>query len=398
MERYGRQDAYRLIGSARDLPQTEESIAWVIGELNDQESNRCENYTYNLSMVLVEADPALLLSQEKSILEARHFLSGLRPAITERLRMLSWDEATCWSRLEEFCLEGKDKQYGNEVDLPHAYRVVEALARFGEACEEKVRTLLGQQVEDYTDPITWMQPLVARLAGQAHPDSMIPLLITKLQADEGDLLNGACGEALSRIGTPAVLHAVTEAFPGAERHFRIVACEPLERIRSDLAVETSLRLLNQEQDLRIQTILVEGLLSQFALEGIEAARRLLVGRELDFEGRGLRGYRLETCALMGERFPEYDDWLAAEKADKEEHWRRMKELEGDPNRMLLYTFEKLAGKKAADVAKFKPVIPGVPAAPRLSLARQPQKKQRVGRNDRCPCGSGKKFKVCCGRR
>jgi uncharacterized protein YecA (UPF0149 family) len=24
--------------------------------------------------------------------------------------------------------------------------------------------------------------------------------------------------------------------------------------------------------------------------------------------------------------------------------------------------------------------------------------QRVGRNDPCPCGSGKKFKRCCGRR
>ena len=33
---------------------------------------------------------------------------------------------------------------------------------------------------------------------------------------------------------------------------------------------------------------------------------------------------------MGERFPEYDEWLAAEKAEKEEHWRRVKELEGDP--------------------------------------------------------------------
>ena len=36
---YGRQDAYRLIGRARDLPQTAESIAWVIGELNDDQSD-----------------------------------------------------------------------------------------------------------------------------------------------------------------------------------------------------------------------------------------------------------------------------------------------------------------------------------------------------------------------
>ena len=57
-------DAYRLIGPSRDLPQTEETIAWVIDELNDDPSDQYENYTYNLSMVLVEADPALLLPRE----------------------------------------------------------------------------------------------------------------------------------------------------------------------------------------------------------------------------------------------------------------------------------------------------------------------------------------------
>ena len=98
---------------------------------------------------------------------------------------------------------------------------------------------------------------------------------------------------------------------------------------------------------------------------------------------------------MGERFPEYDDWLATEKAEKEEHWKRVKELEGDPTGMLLFALEKLTGKKAADVPKAKPRLSPMP---RLTLPRQPERKQKVGRNDPCPCGSGKKFKKCCGRR
>ncbi len=36
---YGKQDAYRLIGPARDSPQTAESLAWVIDELNDDQSD-----------------------------------------------------------------------------------------------------------------------------------------------------------------------------------------------------------------------------------------------------------------------------------------------------------------------------------------------------------------------
>src|ERR1022692_3948306 len=79
VETFGREnDAYRLIGASRDLPQTEETIAWVIDELNAELGDKYENYAYNLSMVLLDADPALLLPRESDILDACHFLAGLR--------------------------------------------------------------------------------------------------------------------------------------------------------------------------------------------------------------------------------------------------------------------------------------------------------------------------------
>src|ERR1019366_4556560 len=70
VKQYGKQDAYRLIGLSRDLGQTEDTVAWVIDELNDESCNKHENYAYNLSMVLVKADPALLLPRESDILQA----------------------------------------------------------------------------------------------------------------------------------------------------------------------------------------------------------------------------------------------------------------------------------------------------------------------------------------
>lgn len=396
VETFGREnDAYRLIGASRDLPQTEDSITWVIDELNG-EADKYENYAYNLSMVLVNADPALLLARESDILEARHFLAELRTPLSDRLRMLSWDEATCWRQLEKFCKDGKDKRFTNEVNLGYANRIVEALARYGEACEPRVDDLLAIKLDDYTGhPMGWLEPLVIRLAGQAHLESTIPQIVSKLLEDGGDLLNSECAEALTCIGTPAVLHAIAEAFPASPQHFRIYATNPLERIHSDLAVEISLKLLEQEKDDHIRRELAHALLCQFAHEGIEIARNLLVGRELDFDEKGLRNYLLETCTLTGERFPEYDEWLATEKAEKEEHWRRVKELEGDPNRLMLFALEKLTGQKAPELPKAKqPVLP----SPRLPVSVKPKLKQKVGRNDPCPCGSGKKFKVCCMRR
>jgi hypothetical protein len=393
---HGRKDAYRLIGSARDLPQNTESIAWVIDELNDDDSKTHENYTYNLTEVLAHAEPALVLPRETDILKSRHFFSALRHAFSERLRMHSWDEATCWRELETFGAQASHEQSDEGADWSHADRVAEALARFGTACEQKAVALLGQKPDD--ERIAWMLPLVARLAGEARLASTIPLLITNLQFDEGDYLNEACARALSRIGTPEVLHAVEEAYPGSNHHFRLYATGPLEAIRSDIAVETCLRLLEQEQDGGIQAMLAQALLSQFAFEGIEAARRLLLRGELNQHySRDLRIYLLETCKFMGEHFPEYEAWLAAEKAEQEEHWRIMKELEGDPQRQMVYALAKLAGQKVPDAVFSEPVQPATTTT-RLDEPRQSRKKGKIGRNERCPCGSGKKFKVCCGRR
>src|ERR1022692_2611497 len=394
VETYGRQnDAYRLIGLSKDLPQTENTIGWVIDELNAEEADKYENYAYNLSMVLVDADPTLLLPRESDILEARHFLAGLRDPLTDRLRMLSWDEATCWRRLEEFCEEGKDKRYVNDVNLSYANLIVEALARYGQECEGRVRKLLAVKLNDYSHhPMKWLEPLAVRLAGQAQMESMTPVIVSKLLDDGGDLLNEECAKALPRIGTPAVLHAVAEAFPTAKQHFRIYATNPLEHIHADLAVETCLKLLEKEKDEVIRRELANSLLYQLAQEGIEVARQLLVGRELDFDGKGLRNCLLETCTFMGERFPEYDEWLATEKAEKAEHWKRIKELEGDPQGLMMFALEKLTGKKAADVPKARPSLPPLS---RLAQPHKPALKQKVGRNDPCPCGSGKKFKNCC---
>ena len=182
----------------------------------------------------------------------------------------------------------------------------------------------------------WMEPLVVRLAGEARLESTIPLLITKL-IEDSSFLNEECGQSLTQIGTPTVLEAGAEAYPNPPRHFRLYATQPLEYIRTDLAVEKCLHLLRHEKDPQIRLDLAHALLSQLSQEGIEEARKLLVGRKLKLESLELRNYLVETCTITGERFPEYDEWLATEKAEKAEHWRRVNELEGDPNGLLLFS-------------------------------------------------------------
>ncbi len=55
--------------------------------------------------------------------------------------------------------------------------------------------------------------------------------------------------------------------------------------------------------------------------------------------------------------------------------------------------QALRGHTDAEQADFSdpPLAPLYPAAP-----RQPVRSEKIGRNDPCPCGSGRKYKKCCG--
>ncbi len=384
VETFGREDAYHLIGLSRDLPQTADTIDWIIDELNNSQSDQYENYTYNLSMVLAKADAALLLPNESAILESPHLFPGLRASFSERLQMLSWDEAACWRELEAFCEEGKDKQYINDVNLGYANRIVEALSCCGDECEEKIHNILKQKIEDYHhNPMKWLEPLMVRLAGEIQLDSTVPMLVATLVEDGGDLLNEECARALSRIGTPTVVSAVSEIYTESPHHFRLYAIGPLENIHSDLAVETCLKLLQREKDTGIRVNLGFALLSHFSEKGIEEVRQLLLGRTLDSESRGLRNCLVENCTIMGERFPEYDEWKAAQRTESEEHRRQIEELEDDPAGLMQFALEKLKQESLSS------------SQPKLNPPVALQGNQRVGRNAPCPCGSGKKFKKCC---
>jgi uncharacterized protein YecA (UPF0149 family) len=85
-------------------------------------------------------------------------------------------------------------------------------------------------------------------------------------------------------------------------------------------------------------------------------------------------------------------WRTADQTEKEEHQKRVKELENDPAELMLFALEKLSGK--TPTAELKQESP-VSRQPQLNLALRTETKQRVGRNDPCSCGSGKKFKKCC---
>ena len=100
---------------------------------------------------------------------------------------------------------------------------------------------------------------------------------------------------------------------------------------------------------------------------------------------------------MDERFPEYDEWRAAGEREREEHQRQLEAVADDPNATLLWALERAKDYLPADESHEED--PGVSDASSVDelLPADGSKPavERVGRNDPCPCGSGKKYKKCC---
>jgi hypothetical protein len=143
-------------------------------------------------------------------------------------------------------------------------------------------------------------------------------------------------------------------------------------MRTDRAVSKCQELLEQEKDGQVRVNLLAGLLGGFCSEGIEPARKLTLSGN-----HKLRSELVAVATLMGLPFAELETFRAAARKHDEEEDRRAKLLASGP-----------AEPPEAKAASFDNLLAPGPSAPIVG-------KKEAGRNDPCPCGSGKKYKKCC---
>jgi hypothetical protein len=386
VETYGRSQAFLHLHMVAQLAQTEATVEWAIKELHREvdKAHDLDSYFPALSRLLCSADPQLLLPRADEVLQAPGFFKELAPEFRERLQLATWGADQCWNELERVCAGGVGKHYSSDVDFGHARRVVEALARQGAGHVDRTLDLLAKEVEDFeTDPMTWLEIFLVMLAGEMRLKPAIPLVVKKLH-ECGELLSEQCVEALGKIGTDAAAEAVAEGWLEAEWDYRLYATSALGKIHSDTTVRRCLELLPQDKDLDIRTKLADALLGQFADEGVEPVRKMVQRRAYDPASSDLMRKLVAVSTALGVTFPEYPVWKreVEEKLARQE--RRMKEMRGFLQ------------------APVKPTLPPGPSPAKerdAYLERKPapflRGERQVGRNDPCPCGSGKKFKKCC---
>jgi hypothetical protein len=374
VETYGWEEAF-LFHTLAGIAQTEDTLLWVIDQLNRQgrpEGEEANAHCIRLSDIVSQADVSLLMRHEQAVLGLEGLFAEQREVIAQRLRMMTLDTEALWGELEQFCQDAQDKHYSNEVNLDHAFHLAEAIARDGDTAD-RVLSILSKKLErTENNPMGWMQVAAARIAGDMHLAEAAPLLAARLMDDSGDMMSAECELAFAKIGGEATVEAIVAAFGAAPRHFKIYASPAFEHIHCDSVVPESLELLKSETDPTIRENLVAALLGNFCSDGIEPARQMALRGS-----RELRWILVGVATLMDMPFPELREWNKEEQQDGERLKRHLEEFAAAP-------------APRPQTPAFDNVVYPEPAQPIVA-------KDKVGRNAPCPCGSGKKYKKCCGK-
>ena len=366
---YGWDDAFGLFSPFTSLVQTEETFLWFVGELEKAgpPTNHLQtNHRMRIAAAIGASEVHLLQRHYQRITVLPEFTDTLRRKVEQRVALLTTDVAEIWRKIEVFCNDGRNKQYIGDVDLSYANRLVEALGRQPESAQ-RTMAILTQKIDNLdNNPIKWMEPLAIRLAGELRLQEAIPLIVTKLYEDGGDLVNEESVDALTKIGSDAVLEAIIKVFPEAPWHFQLYASSVLENMHSKQVVSECLELYKLEKcPVDIQERLLMVGLRNFSPDGIEPARQWTI-----HNGGELHEQLLAVAILAGVTFPEQSQWMQEAWRCEQRRTQRYQEMFGD---------RASPPEPEPEEERVKPIVAA----------------QKVGRNDPCPCGSGKKYKKCC---
>ena len=395
IEQYGWDKAFDVAAEITGLPLNDTTLLWVLAQLQQEDAKKPDEFGwtarwYTLNSLLSDADAELLTRHKQAILDVDGLDAETIKIVRERIDLLTAGGEFCWEELEKFCVESKDINEIGQVDLDHAYALCEAIGREKEKYAEKILTILGEKIENFeSNPKVWMETFAVRIAGEMRLETAIPLLIGKSKED-GEWLGEQCETALTKIGGDAAISAAAEMFRQGDWHLRMAACNVFQHVHSDLAVRTALELLPTEQDRTIRAFLAGGLADHFAFEAIEPLRQLVLDGTYDETYTDLKRDVVIAATLMGIEFPEREQWII------EVERKRLESL----NKRLKQRYQDLQ----EEVHRLKADKNNLERQKRRLISRQDEQHEseeeeplpkRIGRNDPCPCGSGKKFKKCC---
>lgn len=357
------------------LVQSDESVRWLLGRLAGHTRwGRYDGWYHTLASTLLAADVELLRAHEEAVAACPGLDPKDKAAVQDRHALVAVPPEDLWRRLEVVCRRTLDhlREYPSPEQRGTADRLARALAAHPGFAADRVLAVLRGETGDRG---RWLEAYAARVARHTRLAAAVPSLVGCMLSEPDDAMFEEAQFALAAVGSDKVVERFRAAWPDAESQPRFSAVFVLEAIHSDACAATVLELAEHESDRGNKCRLYEAALRNFVPGAIEPARQLVARPDAGMEARELRLTLTATSIVMGVKFPEHDRWHEEELRARERAAKMVAEIEED-----------------APFPEPDSDGGGWPVPPGQLLKEGP----KVGRNDPCPCGSGKKYKKCCG--
>lgn len=346
---------------AEQFPQTEETVRELVDYI--QTNNVDVNVRFQLLNILGHCDDQLLENYH-------HFVEKnqtLQKRVEDKRRIVNMEDQDLITTFETFLKDCYGK-YVNEIDTSYGKQLVHELSRRRCIPPETILEKLDLLDKDGYGVIYYTQ-----LAGAMKLEAAIPML-TEFLGEDADLLPEMAQNALVRIGTSEVVSSVMDRYHSApEEYYRLFASELFGRIKLPVSEQAIKALLPKEDDPTNATFLADGLCSLGSTDSVRFVEHVLENgydrRHLDLE-ESLYVY----CVISNTDHPELQKWKKQIEEKLERQSKLSEFLDGPSSEKNLESLLSLWSKENSN--------------PFLN-------KKKVGRNDPCPCGSGKKYKKCC---
>jgi hypothetical protein len=390
VDRFGIEDAFEDYRFLRNLAQDADSVGWMLRDAyNDNDSEHLDIRIWiQLSDVFSWVDLALLQPFTLDELQKHGIFFQHRKRIRRRKKLATWSVDRLIAEFDSICEQQEQhRAYPRPQARERLNLLVEALGRLPEA-SDWVLAKLQLPITEWT----WRTSFLLDLAARLRLEAAIPILVELLGEGFLDIYEEA-EDALQRFQNPQAVTLIGEKYRSLGRDFRISAAYVLQMVHGDETVRVCRELLAMPADLvqdddmseHTERILMAWL-NNCEPDAIEPTRQFLL--TMDEKNISVLTDLIAMARACDVTFPEFDEWATEVRIHNEQvlGWDLglgysdrilggLRDIEDDD--------DPSASEEEVDEADGIVALPIVRELP------------RVGRNDPCPCGSGKKFKQCC---
>jgi len=379
-ERYGDELFLRNLTRARHLVLNASSLDRLLLELDRADNPRV---IVELSRLIEKAPTELLFERRGAIATHSKLDPEIFSNINRRWTYREWESEALWEELLKDARERDDREAkGIDGDLDPADvsdQLIEVLTERNLPDAETIHRLLADpQIEG-----SWLEIDLAALAGKRRIREAIPWLVENCRDEDAELLMEESTEALARIGDVSTVRLLLESYDSGDWSFKFTAATILGHLKFPECESAVLELLKSEQEDDLRTRLCGSLCELISEQAVDQVRKEIAsGSRMAF--RETAPLALAVATILGQELP----GVAVQ-------WQREVKRQQEALMKLQTDWEKDHDEDSLEFASG--MNENFESSPHPT-STQPIRNDghRVGRNDPCPCGSGKKYKKCCG--